>query len=203
MAEIALELVFDPEYVMSLCNVVRLMNVSELLRNPHLPLLYDSGVVYQREGGEVFRDVVHLYKRGADDCDTLAPARAGELLARGWKALAPGEGGYELAQRKRPSSINAWCYFTTRDDVNGPGPKLWHVEVMYEVAGQDFTDDPSARLGMYDGFIDPKVEARWAAAGVTPGEPVREAASVGFLPLNIRGAAHDDPRQRRRRRRCA
>ena len=175
MAEITLEITFDPEYVMSLCNVIAMMNASLMLRYPRLPLLYDSGVIYNREAGESFRDVVHLYQAGVDDCDTLAPARVGELLARGYKALAPGDTGYDLAQRLKPRSIRAWCFFTTRDDMEGPGPKLWHVEVAYELGGRDWHDDPSARLGMYDGHIDPNVEARWRRAGVTPGQPVLEA----------------------------
>lgn len=183
MAEIQLEVTFVPEYIMGLCNWLRGVNTALMVAQPDLPLLYDSGIVYSRENGEIFRDVVNLYRAGADDCDTLAPARAGELVARGYRALAPGDAGYKAAQRSKPLSIPAWVFFTTRSLPTDPGPKLYHVEVAYEIDGRRYEDDPSARLGMFDGKIDPLVATRWERAGVVPGQPY---LSVGFLPVQVR-----------------
>lgn len=183
MPEIVLEVAFRPEFIMPLCNWLRGVNAALMLEAPDLPLLYDSGVIYAREEGERFRDTVRIYRAGQDDCDSLAPARAGELVARGWEALDPGDEGFELAQELRPASIDAWCFFTTRSQPDEPGPRLYHVEVNYRIGNETFHDDPSARLGMYDGRIDPAVAKRWLAKGVKPGQPV---ARVGRLcPVEV------------------
>src|SRR5688500_19684237 len=52
----------------------------------YLPLLYDAGVVYRRELDETWCDFLNMLAQGHEDCDGLAAARAGELLARGWAA---------------------------------------------------------------------------------------------------------------------
>ncbi|TNE90362.1 MAG: hypothetical protein EP330_08585 [Deltaproteobacteria bacterium] len=123
-----------------------------------LPLLYDAKVVYQRERGEVWCDVLSLYQQGHEDCDGLAAARAGEILAHGWKALRPGDAGFELARQLRPTRVRAEVLITTRD----LGPALYHCIVRYRLGGRWFRDDPSARLGM-NGAIDPAIRRRWAA----------------------------------------
>jgi hypothetical protein len=104
---------------------------------------------------------VNLLAQGHEDCDGLAAARAGELLARGWKALRAGDEGFELARRLRPASIRAEVMLTTRSEPNNPG--LYHCIVRYRLGDRWFRDDPSARLGMRGGRIDPLVSARWAA----------------------------------------
>lgn len=156
--DLTLHITFSAPYILSLCNW--LVGVNAGLHVEHgrkLPLLYDSAVVYEREERETFRDVVHLYKVGREDCDSLAPARAGELVARGWEALADGDEGFEVARSLRPRTIEAQCFLTTRD--RGPGPRLYHVEVAYWVGGVRFHDDPSARLGM-NGPLDPLIVRR-------------------------------------------
>lgn len=167
---------------MALCNWLSAVNASLMMAGPELPLLYDAGIIYQRESAEHFRDVVNMYRAGFEDCDSLAPARAGELIARGWRAMRKGDAGYDAAMRSRPSNIEAVCFFTTRDDPDDPGPKLYHVEVAYWINGVRYEDDPSARLGMYDGEIDPVVLSRWKRAGVHAGNQL----SVGFLPVEVR-----------------
>lgn len=121
---------------------------AELLRERcDLPLLYDSGVYYQREDEETFLDYVNLLEQGHEDCDGLAAARAGELIARGYRALRPEDGGFELAQRLRPESIPAWVQLRTRGSHGASN--LYHCIVLYRVGHEAWNDDPSARLGMF------------------------------------------------------
>lgn len=181
MAEILLDVQFRVQHIIGLVNWLKEVNTALFVEQPELPLLYDSGVLYSREQGETFRDVVGCYRQGQDDCDTLAPIRAGELMARGWRAMRPGDAGYDVARLLKPKSIAAWCFFTTRSQPTDPGPRLYHVEVAYTLGGERYEDDPSARLGMYDGRIDPVVAARWERAGISPGQPV----SVGYLPVKV------------------
>ena len=132
-----------------------------------LPLLYTSGARYEREKIETWSDYLNLLEQGHEDCDALAAARAGELLARGWRALLPpwedmndefldlwpdydvrfpGDEGYYAAQRSRPEQIYAEVYLATDSEPGMPG--LFHCVVRYWINGVEYRDDPSARLGM-------------------------------------------------------
>lgn len=124
-----------------------------------LPLLYESGVVYRREAAEVWCDYLLMLAQGWEDCDGLSAARAGELRARGWRALAPkdpndelrypGDAGYAYARANRVPSIKAQVVVVTRVQPGQTG--LYHCIVKYAVGdGRIYYDDPSARLGMYD-----------------------------------------------------
>ena len=127
------------------------------------PLLYDTGVVYQLDPeDEPWMTFDQVYARGAGDCEDLGGWRAAELRARGWRALRAGDGGFEEAQRLQPSTIRAWA-----DVLEYPG-RQYHVVAHYEVGGVIHQDDPSARLGMRLGNIDPAVLDRWNRAGVRP-----------------------------------
>ena len=151
--DITLAIGFDEQRVLRLLNWLARENAIHHVENPGLPLLYDSGVRYQRESHEHFSDVKNLYLQGWEDCDALAAARAGELLARGWAALRPGEAGYERARRLRPSRILAEVYLRTRVPDGQTG--LYHCVVRDQVGSTWYYDDPSARLGMYS--------RRWSA----------------------------------------
>lgn len=164
---IQLRIDFAPERVLTWLNTMVLHNADLMLAHPGLPLLYDSGVVYEREGEERFSDYLEVLKLGTEDCDSLAPARAGELVARGWRALGAGDDGFEVALRLRPSTIDAKVYLTTASRPGDPSP-LYHVEVEYWLGGRRYTDDPSERLGM-NGIIDPAVRGRWARTGARAG----------------------------------
>ena len=157
---IAVRLSFDEQAALRLLNWLAKENAILLRARPDLPLLYDAGVVYRRETDETWCDFVNLLAQGHEDCDGLAAARAGELRARGWKALREGDAGFELARRHRPASIPAEVLLTTRTLPGQSG--LYHCVVRYPIAGRWFRDDPSARLGMNAGRIDPFVRARWA-----------------------------------------
>jgi hypothetical protein len=159
--KIAVKLAFHERAALRLLNWLAQENALLLRAQPELPLLYDSGVTYRRELDETWCDYLHMLAQGHEDCDGLAAARSGELLARGWRALRPGDEAYELAQRSRPASLQAEVMLTTRSEPDNPG--LYHCIVRYRVDGQWFRDDPSARLGMYRGRIDPLVKQRWAA----------------------------------------
>ena len=157
--KITVKLAFDEGAAVRLLNWLAQENAGILRSRPDLPLLYDSGVVYRREADETWCDVINMLAAGQEDCDGLAAARAGELLARGWKALTRGDAGFDEAQRRRPTSIPAEVMLTTRSSPDEPG--LYHCVVRYRVGTRWHRDDPSARLGM-NGTIPPEQEARWA-----------------------------------------
>lgn len=51
--------------------------------HPETPPLYQSGVVYAPEKGEIFRDIPTLIEEGNGDCDCLSCWRTAELRAIG------------------------------------------------------------------------------------------------------------------------
>ena len=143
---IALDIAFDEQTFVDLLNWLARTNAYILRRNPQLPLLYDAGVVYKREHPEVWCDYINLLAQGHEDCDGLAAARAGELMARGWRALRPTDGGYRGAKRLRLSRIKSEVMLNTRTEIDRPG--LYHCIVRYQIGRRWYRDDPSARLGM-------------------------------------------------------
>lgn len=156
---ITVRLAFHEEAAVRLLNWLAQENARILGAHPELPLLYDAGVVYKREEDETWCDILNLLAQGHEDCDGLSAARAGELIARGWTALRPGEGGFEEAKRMRVKKLHAEVLLTTRSEPGVPG--LYHCIVRYRVLGTWYRDDPSARLGM-NGPVDPDVQKRWA-----------------------------------------
>ena len=132
-----------------------------------LPGVYQSGVRYEREVGEIWSDYLNLLMQGHEDCDALAAARAGELIARGWKALRPrdpddpvrfpGDCGYRLARRLKIKSIPAQVMLTTNAKHGRPG--LYHCIVRYKIGNKICRDDPSARLGMLGDPDSPEVQS--------------------------------------------
>ena len=158
---ITVALAFSEVDAVSLLNWLARTNRRILLENPALPGLYQSGVVYKRETEETWSDYVNLLAQGWEDCDSLAAARAGELLARGWKALLPGDGGYAEAKRRKLTRISAEVFLRTRSKPDQPG--LYHCLVRYRLGRKWHYDDPSARLGMLDQRLSgPEVEQRLA-----------------------------------------
>lgn len=144
---IALKLAFDEHAAVSLLNWLAEQNAALLRERPELPLLYGSGVVYRRERDETWSDALNTLAQGWEDCDALAAWRAGELMARGHRALSPGDGGFDEAHRRKLESLPAECFLRTRAPAGQTG--LYHVVVRYQVGRRWFRDDPSARLGMY------------------------------------------------------
>lgn len=153
----------DQELVRTL-NFLARIGARQLRADPSLPLLRDSGVIYQREREETFRDVIEVLKAGEEDCDSLSAYDAAEKLARGWRALRPHDPGFEAARRARLSSIKAEVYMVSRTAPNQPGPA--HAVVRYQVGGVWHACDPSAQLGMNNNTISPDVWARWQALGI-------------------------------------
>ena len=156
---IHVKLAFHEEGAVRLLNWLARENARILRDRPDLPLLYDSGVVYKRERDETWCDVVNTLLHGKEDCDGLAAYRAGELLARGFGALSPGDEGYELAARSAPESIDAEVLLRTKVPHGGTG--TYHCVVRYRLDGRWFFDDPSARLGM-NGGVDDAIRRRRA-----------------------------------------
>ena len=159
--KIAVKLAFDEMGALRLLYWLAQENAIILRAQPSLPLLYDSGVVYQREADETWSDYINLLAEGHEDCDALSAARAGELIARGWKAMAPGDEGWDLAAKLKPASIAAEVMLRTRARPDEPG--MYHCIVRYPIGGTWFRDDPSARLGM-NGSIAPSVWKRRLAS---------------------------------------
>lgn len=147
--DITLRLSFEEGRAVRLLNWLAAENALIFRADPALPGLYDSGVVYQRETVETWCDYLALLEQGWEDCDGLAAARAGELLARGYLALKKGDGGYRDAWRTRVPTIEAEVLLRTRTEPGGRG--MFHCIVRYRVGKKWYRDDPSARLGMYDG----------------------------------------------------
>lgn len=145
---ISLDVAFDEYGVLRLLNWLARENEFIFREQPDLPGLYESGVRYQRERGEIFSDYLNLLFKGHEDCDALAAARAGELRARGWRALRPGDEGYKRARRLRPRHIDARVCLKTRTPRGVSG--MYHCTVEYYVRGLYCEDDPSERLGMSD-----------------------------------------------------
>ena len=146
--DITVALAFSEQDAVSLLNWLARTNARILRENPGLPGVYQSGVVYKRETTETWSDYINLLAQGWEDCDSLAAARAGEILARGHRALRPGDGGYKAAKRKKLTRLQAEVFLRTRTKPDEPG--LYHCLVRYRVGGRWYFDDPSARLGMLD-----------------------------------------------------
>ena len=144
---IAVKLAFDEDAAVRLLNWLAQENAIILRARPDLPLLYDAGVRYEREVDETWCDYINLLLQGHEDCDGLAAARAGELIARGVSAMTPTDQGYREAVRRRLTSIRAEVMLRTRTPKNRPG--LYHCIVRYRIGDRWYRDDPSARLGMY------------------------------------------------------
>ncbi len=133
--------------LVNLLNFIAKHNARLLAERPDLPLLYESGVRYEREWPEVWCDFLAMLEQGHEDCDGLAAARAGELMARGWAAMTPEDGGFALAERLRPASIPACVILRTKGEHGRPA--TYHCLVLYKIGETWWRDDPSARLGMF------------------------------------------------------
>jgi len=144
--KIGVKLAFDERGAVRLLNWLAQENAIILRARPDLPGLYASGVRYRREADETWCDYLNLLAQGHEDCDGLAAARAGELLARGARALTPKDSGYREAVQRRMASIPAEVLLLTTSDGHSPGQ--YHCIVRYRVGSRWYRDDPSARLGM-------------------------------------------------------
>jgi hypothetical protein len=146
--KISMKLAFDEHAALRLLNWLAQENARILKARPDLPGLYASGVRYQREPDETWCDYLTMLAVGHEDCDGLAAARAGELLARGYRALSPEDPGYTWGHPQM-RSIEAQVLLLTRSGRFEPG--MYHCVVRYRLGGRWFRDDPSARLGMPTG----------------------------------------------------
>lgn len=174
-----------------LLNFLAQHNARLLEERPDLPLLYESGVRYEREYPEAWLDYLAMLEQGHEDCDGLAAARAGELLARGWRAMSPEDGGYALAMRLQPESIPAWVVLRTRGQ-HGAKAGMYHCVVLYRVGETWWRDDPSARLGMFpDGDRHP-----YQGQQATPLPRTASPAAVAGSPFALNPAAFLPPRLR-------
>ena len=149
---ITVALTFNERDAVSLLNWLARCNARLLRERPSLPFLYAANVHYEREEVETWSDFIQLLAQGWEDCDALAAARAGELIARGWKALSPKDPGYAAAKAANLTSIPAEVALTTQLRPGEHG--LYHCVVRYVVAGTVWFDDPSARLGMLPERLD-------------------------------------------------
>lgn len=152
--KVGLELAFDEAALLRLANWLANENRLIFEGNPELPGLYESGIIYESEKDELWADYINTLLKGKEDCDALAAIRAGELQARGWRALSPTRGDYgaRLARDLRLHHIPGRVVFRTKVDKGESG--LYHCIVKYHVGPYTFYDDPSARLGMYGGKVD-------------------------------------------------
>jgi hypothetical protein len=109
-----------------------LSNRYYLHTHPNTPLLYSSGVRYQREPNafryEEFADIPTVLKRGWGDCDDLVAWRVAEIQHR----------------EKRPA--DPLIYWRLHERPNGSPLTIWHVQVRRQDTGE--VEDPSRLLGM-------------------------------------------------------
>lgn len=143
---IRLKAAFEEQRFVALLALLTRWYATDWASRPELPGLYDLDVRYENEEGEELSDMANLLMKGVEDCDTLAPARAGELRARGARALTPGDGGFEEARRLGLTRIEAHPLMLAKHPKGRPG--LYHIVVEYRVGERWYRDDPSARLGM-------------------------------------------------------
>ncbi len=105
-------------------------NVAYLLKHPHTPNLYESGVRYEEEppGRDEWQDIPDTIARRTGDCEDLACWRVAELRVRGRQMRA--------------------MHGVTVSDLPGPDGKLvttFHIRVVHQ---DGTTEDPSRVLGM-------------------------------------------------------
>lgn len=107
-----------------LLECLTLLDLHWLHSNPDTPLLYESGVFYQREpdGQENWLTVPYVIEQGFGDCEDLACWRAAELRLQG------------IVARPFASKV-----------VNSDGTVQFHARVRL---GNNAVEDPSRRLGM-------------------------------------------------------
>lgn len=94
--------------------------------HPEIPPLYETGVVYRPEKGEIFRDVYHILEDGCGDCDCLSSWRVAEL---------------------RIAGVNAHSYIKWRKEID-----RWVYHALVWLPGGRI-EDPSLALGMGGGKI--------------------------------------------------
>ena len=194
---ITVALTFNERDAVSLLNWLARCNARLLRERPSLPLLYATAVRYGREEEETWSDFIQLLAQGWEDCDALAAARAGELIARGWRALSPRDPGYAVAKAANLTSIPAEVALTTTLRPGEHG--LYHCVVRYVVNGTAWYDDPSARLGMLPERLDghechERIVTRVRLSGIRRDPDHARAA-------RIRGQLQRAHRSRRSRRR--
>lgn len=97
-----------------------------------IPPLYESGIIYKMEGSpELWLDAPAIVAQGNDDCEGLSAYRAGELIAR--------EG----------LESDVWTRLVQNpNSFGGSGGRTFHAVTRVRKGGQDYFDDPSARLHM-------------------------------------------------------
>ena len=184
---IKVALTFNERDAVSLLNWLARCNARLLRERPSLPLLYATSVRYEREEEELWSDYIQLLAQGWEDCDALASARAGELIARGWKALTPGDPGYAAAKAANLTTIPAEVALTTSVRQGEHG--LYHCVVRYVVNGTVWFDDPSARLGM----LEERLDGRECHARIV------QRVRLGGVHIERDFTSHRNPRQPRRR----
>ena len=185
--DIKVALTFNERDAVSLLNWLARCDARLIRDQPKLPRLYDSRVRYEREEEETWSDYIQLLAQGHEDCDALAAARAGELLARGWTALSPEDPGYAQAKASRLTTIPAEVALTTQVRQGSHG--LYHCVVRYVVNGTVWFDDPSARLGM----LEERLDGRECHARIV------QRVRLGGVHIERDFTSHRNPRQPRRR----
>ncbi len=187
---ITVALTFNERDAVSLLNWLARCNARLLRERPRLPLLYRTSVRYGREEEETWSDFIQLLAQGWEDCDALAAARAGELIARGWRALSPSDPGYAAAKAANLTSIPAEVALTTQLPEGARGG-LYHCIVRYVVDGTVWFDDPSARLGMLPERLDgqqchERIVARVRLAGLRRAPEIRRRTTTSRHPSSSR-----------------
>jgi hypothetical protein len=114
----------------ALLDALTLANVAYLLKHPHTPNLYASGVRYEEEplGRDEWQDIPDTIARRTGDCEDLACWRVAELRVR-----------------NRERATHAVSTSEIADPRTGKPVTTYHIRVVREDGAQE---DPSRLLGM-------------------------------------------------------
>lgn len=139
-------------------------NQEELKAHPQIPLLYESGVVYQQEpkGHEDWADIPTVLKQRWGDCEDLAAWLVAELRsvwgipARPFLRFRKKDGNYHYHALLILPNTYRWDWEIVRKNgrpVMGPSGKPLLKRVRKPVFKAPFVfEDPSLRLGMKGTF---------------------------------------------------
>jgi hypothetical protein len=113
-----------------LLEALTVANIAYLLKHPHTPNLYESGVRYEEEPAnrDEWQDIPDTIARRTGDCEDLASWRVAELRVRGGEPQAT----HAITVAELPNA-------------SGETVTTYHIRVLHEDGS---VEDPSRKLGM-------------------------------------------------------
>lgn len=140
---------FDEQTLAQLLRVLVEHNI-RLLKRERLPLLYASGVRYEREppGTEQWRAADRILADGFGDCEDLAAWRAAEIAVHGISAVGSNDRDRRETTQREVGYAGDFLVRDVAAVLRRIEENQYHVVVQYFIGGIRYEDDPSLRLGM-------------------------------------------------------